>query len=191
MRRVFHRSSLLMWAPPLLACLLLAAAIMRSRGTEGEFRSAATRAEETARVVRHLANLRERRQWVSVGVRRTDDVIASAKQSLRLAGLGDRFLTEVRPESDAPLPGYSDAANASLRLQTVAITLRGITMAQLGVFLVAWTEQSPAWRVTRLSTTPTAGATRTPQRDSERSSITGTFDVLISVSAVYMEDGSP
>ncbi len=156
---------------------------------EAEHARFATQTRETARQAQRVTDLRVREQWVALGERPTEDVIAAVRQVLRTVGIRDAALSDLRPESDAPVPTRS-ASPTPLRVQTIAFTLRSLSSGDLGAFLVGWREQHPVWTISRVTLTPSAPSSR----DRAATSLdgrTGLFDVVLSMSAIYAEGRDP
>lgn len=179
----------------LLIAWLALAAVLTLRGgwrlgrAEAEHARLITQARETAHQAQRVIDLRAREQWVAIGERPTDDVIAAVRQVLRSVGIREDALTDLRPESDASVPARG-AAPTPLRIQTIAFTLRSISTGDLGAFLVGWREHHAVWTISRVVLTPASPSSR-DRAAASAASPAGQFDINLSISAIYTEGRDP
>lgn len=134
--------------------------------------------ERTALDARTIRDLRARSEQASLHARPTQDVIARVHDALAVAGLPPDCFSELRNESDATLPATIDTQPA-YRVQSLALSLHQVSIADLGAFFEAWGEHNPAWTVTRI----TLSRPRLPQNDGTQS-----YDVTLILSALYLEE---
>ncbi len=137
-----------------MLCVMLAA---RSAAIARERCVAATSAcEDTLAMAEEIIALRRKQERVSLQARPAQDVIARVNAALAEIGLpSDRFQS-LTPESDAPLAtGLSAATSASsfassIRRQSLRLTLTGLTPAEVGMFLRAWSIHQHIWTPSRI-----------------------------------------
>jgi hypothetical protein len=122
---------------------------------------------------------------VSAHGRRPDaDLVTRAQRALADAGLPIGACSGVQPRADQVSPG------TAVRVQTVQLTLRGLSPAELGGWLAAWHAVTQPWLVSELqlvhvataaAPAAAAAATNNPSLDSNR------FDISVVLAAPYLE----
>lgn len=169
------------WMLPAVGCSVLLLAVAASWSAH---RSAAARLDSQESLsgdvyedLEAILRLRAAEERIAPGKRPEQDVIARVNATLADAGLPLSTFGGQAPESDAAIDNRSAAGDSSrYRRQAVRLTLRELTVPQLGGFLTRWRATQPAWVPTRLELTH---ARSTP--DSAR------FDVSLLITCVYLE----
>lgn len=133
---------------------------------------------------RAIITLRRQSERVSIEARPTEDVLALINTALAEAGLPQRHLADLRSESDAALPsgGGSEGApggdGPQYRRQSLSVSLRELSPADLGAFISAWRQVQTVWSVTRLTLAHPHG----------RGESSDQYDVNLIITAVYVEE---
>jgi hypothetical protein len=132
----------------ILAVLALPIVISAKRLTAANHQWQKTHNELTSArsSVARVLELRSRQQTVAEQKRPDQDVIARINAVLAEAGIPTSSLAGVTPESDTELAG----GKSSLRCQSVRISLKELTVEQIGDLLAYWTERQPLWIPTRI-----------------------------------------
>lgn len=141
-----------------LAGILAAGLVLASwtRMSEARRRAQVTAGQATA-VASQLAELTvlEKRPALIARGKPVDQVLASKLgAACAAAGVPQWAITSVAPGSEST-PGHE-----GLAYQDAAVTLDGITLAQLGRFLDAWRAAEPVWRFTGVQFAPRAAEVR-------------------------------
>jgi hypothetical protein len=124
--------------PIVISAKRLTAANHQWQKTHNELASAG---HSAARVM----ELRSQQQTVAEQKRPDQDVIARINAVLAEAGIPTSSLAGVTPESDTELAG-----GKFLRCQSIRISLKELTVQQIGDLLAYWTERQPLWVPTRI-----------------------------------------
>lgn len=123
-----------------------------------------------------IHTLRSQTQTVADRARPTDDVIAIVHAVLESAGLRADQLADLRNDGDVAVTAQGEGP--PIRRQSIALTLRGLTVGDLGLFLQGWRNRQTTWQTSRIALTALRG--------SETASNAGRYDVALVISAFYL-----
>lgn len=119
-----------------------------------------------------IIELRSKRQRIAEHKRPEHDVIARVNATLAEAGLPPDRFGDLRPESDAALPG------SLYRRQSVRINLIELSIAELGAFLSHWSGSQRLWTPSRLELS-----------HARSKSAEDRYDVTMLITATYLANG--
>ena len=177
----------------LLVWFALAAAIAawcgwRLGGSVSEVQLADREAAAAHRDVDRVLALRQQVRGLAAGRRPDGDLIARVQRSLVAAALPASALSGVQPRADRQSQG------SGLRVQTVQVTLRSLSPAELGAWLAAWRQGEQPWRLDEVQfarvqpgvigpgTPGTEAASAIAPSDDNR------YDITLALAAPYVED---
>jgi hypothetical protein len=167
------------------ACILIGSAVVvvivfwhRMGERKAELQVVRAAWERTLMDARAIEELRSQSERVSLRARPTQDVIARIHAALAECGIPPDRFAELRNDSDTSLPSTADG-NTHYRIQSLALSLRGLTVADLGGFLDSWSRANPSWTITRI-TLAHARKSQDPGDDK--------FDISVILSALYVGD---
>ena len=132
------------------------------------------------REVTQVQRLRAEVRGVSLGRRPDGDLITRIQRALSDAGIPVAACTGVQPRADQVRAG------GGIRVQTVLMTLRGLTPAEFGAWLAAWRAGDQTWRLDDVQFTRAAAsvvaAPAIAVGDSNR------YDIAIVLAAPFVEE---
>lgn len=141
--------------------------------TDASAQLRASEAQLTAvqRDVSEIVALRGQDQHIADRKPPERDVIARVNDALSKAGLPQRALASLTPESDAALQG-----NEQYRRQTLRLSLRSVDLPKFGAFLSAWRDSQLVWTITQIE------LTHSRERGCETC-----YDASLVLSAIYVQ----
>ncbi|MHC4414368.1 MAG: hypothetical protein ACYS0G_03695 [Planctomycetota bacterium] len=164
----------------LLAVLLILSVVLAARrqaNAHTQLRSTQASLARVAEDARRVVELRQEQRYVADRKRPEQDVIARVNATLAEAGIPlDRFSGQ-RPASDSALPSTGPGGGPLYRRQTVQISLRELTVPDLGAFLGAWSASQDLWTPTQIELTHVRRETD-PAR----------YNAMIAISATYLAE---
>lgn len=163
-----------------LAGLVVTAQARVWRQTTERFESARSVLAITALHAQEMMELTSTRQQISRGQRPTADVIALVNSVLAEAGIPNRHLKGLTPESDGILPTSSGISTQALGKQTLRLTLQQLTLPDLGAFLAQWNASGNLWTPTHIELTHRRGGSAPTDQDQ--------YDITLRISAIYLAD---
>lgn len=129
----------------------------------------------TVETTQAVLDLRAKQQRIAEQKRPERDVIARVNAALTEAGISSDRFEGVRPESDSALPGSAGGDASAYRRQTVRLSLKRLSVGELGAFLGQWSVTQPIWTPTQIELLHVRD-----QRDE------GRYDVTILMTATYV-----
>jgi hypothetical protein len=165
------------WAA--IAVMMVCVCWWRLRVAHDQVDAAMLQAGSIARDIQRVESLRGQGRTLSGGRRPDADLVTRAQRALAAVGLPINVCSGVQPRAQQTVSG------SGVQVQTVQLSLRGLSPGDLGAWLNAWNTANQPWQIGELQLThqiqPAAGS-RTADLDSNR------FDVSVVVSAPYLED---
>lgn len=168
--------------PGVLLVLVLAGAALpvafstrRLQASQSRLAEASARLERVGEDARHVVELRTREERVADRKRPKQDVIARVNAVLGATGIPASQFGGLRLESDSDIPGASGGAR--YRRQSMAVDLKGLTVAELTAFLTEWRASQLLWTPSRLDLTHLRD-----RKDGDR------YDAGIVITATYVAD---
>lgn len=161
----------------------------------GESASEVQRADREAaavhRDVDRVVTLRQQVRGLAAGRRPDGDLIARVQRSLVAAALPASALSGVQPRADRQSQG------SGLRVQTVQVTLRSLSPAELGAWLAAWRQGEQPWRLDEVQFARvqpgvigpgTPGIPGTAAVSAIAPGSDNRYDITLALAAPYVED---
>ena len=158
------------WGAALCVPIIISA--NRVSDANARYIAALTAQQRILHEAQKIIELRSKRQRIAEHKRPEHDVIARVNATLAEAGLPPDRFGDLRPESDAALPG------SLYRRQSVGINLIELSIAELGAFLSHWSGSQQLWTPTRIELTHARS-----RQGSDR------YDATILITATYLADG--
>ena len=128
-----------------------------------------------------IVSLRAEQEQVADRKRPEEYVLAQVNRVLADAGIPSRLLQNVRPEADTALPSAQGGDGPQYRRQSVALSLREITIPQVGAFLARWREENTLWTPHRIEL----------NKHRTRDDIDDRYNASIVLSTIYVADSTP
>jgi hypothetical protein len=177
-----------MTRPALVVWFVLATAAVgwcgwRLGAGAGDLQRAEREAEAARREVARVLALRHQVRGLAAARRPDGDLIARVQRALVAAALPAGALSGVQPRADRQSQG------SGLRVQSVQVTLRALSPAELGSWLAAWRQGEQPWRLDEVQLAhaqPAGGATGVP--GAVASGDDNRYDVTLALAAPYVED---
>lgn len=169
--------------PQIMVALLVAALMVpvvvsarRLANARDELQATQLSAAGAVRDTQRVLTLRQKQQRIADRKRPEQDVIARVNATLTEADIPLSRFAGLRPASDSALRG-SAQNGPPYRRQTVQITLRRLTIPELGAFLGAWSSTQDLWTPTQIELSHVR----------RRSGPVG-YNATILISATYLAD---
>lgn len=138
---------------------------------------AENRLAQTAQDGRSILMLRSKEERITFNERPKEDAVALVNMALAEAGLPANRLADLRNDSDTALPRSSESNAVVYRRQSLSLSLRDISIGDLGSFLAAWETVQSAWTITRL----------TLSHSRDRNHRAENYDITLIITAIYVE----
>jgi hypothetical protein len=173
------------FSPPIVVALVTAASLLPVATSARRLSEASSHhqaASASLALIRHRADrvqgLRDSRERAAEQKRPEQDVIARANAVLLEAGLPVEVLGAVRTQSDAEISRSSSGGGGpTYRRQNVQLTLRRLTVPEIGRFLASWTASQRLWTPAQITLVHARG-----EDDPAR------YHATIVISATYVVD---
>ena len=127
-----------------LVLVTLTYALVRLAPAHAAAGAARTAAQRLLVDATRVRDLRQQARGLASARRPEADLVARVQRALTAGGIPVQAFSGVQPRADQPLAGLP------VRIQSVAVTFQGLTPAELGAWLHAFTGGDAPWRISEV-----------------------------------------
>ena len=123
-----------------------------------------------------VRDLRQQARGLASSRRPEADLVARVQRALTVGGIPLQAFSGVQPRADQPVAGLP------VRIQSVAVTFQGLTPAELGSWLHAFTSGDAPWRISEVQLAHLQDSAQTASLDMNR------YAATVLLVAPYLEE---
>lgn len=148
----------------------------RNAQAAGRLASAHDAYDRAIRDAEEIIDLRSKQQTINAAQRPPQDVIALVNSTLASVGIPSNRLQNLFPESDSTLASGNIGAGPAYKLQSIRLTLEGLSVQEIGAFLSEWRASQQVWTPSRI------------ELNHVRKQDENCYNVTIVLSAIYIAE---